>query len=399
MNDADPRLDRLCASVVRAVSFWLHPVRGPLLLFTGALVALAVLEFAPGVPHGARPYARYKHARAGKFVEQARLARQEGDDRRARLALESALVLEPQLRTARIELIKLLVDERRFDEAAASAGALGMDGPGFVHDLLFYTARHDDLLLYSARQSLSAPQGGVWLQSTLLACQLASSRARDTLAGAVADLKQPQAALVRAILSATHGEATSADAHLQARVAMGKLPPEEIALGVEILIQAGDPALAWVWLQRHRHLMNEFDALWAEYLIASVRDPVWAGTLLENFRSIKMNDTRWARLLAATVASGSSRDAGRAVGLLNEALPRPSATLAVAAWALLMRYKHEQDATRWNDIYRRTAGIGAPTLAGRQLSDPDRLARANAVRLIAASTPLPREMIAALLLR
>lgn len=395
--EADSRPRRLLAACVKAVSFFLHPVRGPLALVLGPVLVVVALESLPRIPESLRPYTQYKQRRADELVSNAIAARRSGDLRTARLALESALALAPQSRVARLALASVFADQRRFDEASAQAALVGMDGPSFVHDFLFHEARASELLEYCVQQVLRGDRRGAWLQSTLMTVRHASQESRTAISTRLLDDSRPAALMIRAIVMIDRP--SELGAALDLRSAAGPLDPSEILVSIELLTHSGQTDAAWLWLERHRNLLGAFDQRCADYRLALAREPLLARTILESFPAFdEMSDARWMRL-AGVVASGDALAADTFCRMLSEARPRPPAPLAVSAWSLLMLHRREATAANWEHVYRQAGGSALPILAARQLSDSDPVARARAVRLLAASTPLPREMIAALLMR
>jgi len=392
---------RLRALIAKAASFLWHPLWGSLFALLLVIAGLCLLQITPGVPEKLRPYSRYKHSRAETFLGQAVDAHLRGDLHAARLAIDSSLGMNPGFVLARIELARLLVDENRFDDAAAQAASIGRDGTGFVHDALFYSGRFDDLLAYCAKQVAAGSDGrdGVWLQSALMLAPLTSEKNRADLAKMLATTARPGARLFEAILLAEGKQSEAAAAKLSERAALSDLDAASTLLGVELLMQCDDPARAWVWLQRHRPRLTDFDARCGDYRIESVRDPSLAQRILESFPQLPMTDARWIRLTALVASRGGPDAALRVCQLLADSHPRPSVTISVSAWALLLLNRQDTEAQAWEKNYHRAGGAELPVLAGRKLADTDPKTRSQAVRLLSSSAPLPREMISALLLR
>jgi hypothetical protein len=398
-SEVSPR--RLRALGAKAASFLWHPLWGALFLITLVIASLVLLQATPGVPASLRPYTRYKHSRATTFLTQAVQAHQRGDRNQARLAVTSALAMNPGLIPARIELARLDVDENRFDEAVQQAATARMDGTGFVHDLLFYSGRFDDLLAYCAKQVMTGSDGrnGVWLQSALMVAPLTSVKTHADIVQRLPACPRPSARLMEAIFLATDQNGEKVASKLAERSALPGLDASETLLGVELLMQCGDPARAWVWLQRHRGHLTDFDARCADYRVESARDPSLALRILESFPQLSLTEARWVRLMAMVATTGDTAAAKRVTQLFAEARPHPSAPLAASAWSLLLLNHMESESTSWEKAYRQAGGSELPVIAGRKLAEPDPKTRSQAVRLLASSTPLPREMIAALLRR
>lgn len=398
--DAGLRPDRLRALSSKVFSFLMQPLWGAIFALTLGLLTFALLEFAPGVPGRFRPYTHYKHWRADGFVVQAAQAQERGELDVAHLALSSALTLNPKLSSAHIQLARLQVTEGRFADAARQAELIGMDGPGFVHDMLFYTGRFNELLAYCAiRATHSSNRQAVWLQSALMIAPLAAPETRAQVVQSLIGSNLASARLLEAILLATDKRGEEAAGKLTERAKLPGLDAAETLLGVELLMQAGDPARAWVWLQRHRELLTDFDARCGDYRIESSRDPVLARSILKSFTQLSMNESRWVRLGSVVAISGDSDAANLFCQLLADSHPHPSAALSASAWALLLLHARNNEALTWERNYRRAGGTELPVLAGRKLSEADHKARSQAVRLLSSSSPLPREMISALLLR
>lgn len=398
--DTSSGLGRLRAWGVEAASFIWHPLWGSLAAVVLAGAALIAFQATPGVPARLRPYTGYKHWRAQGFLTQAVQAHERGELNEARLALDSALTLNPSLTPARIQLARLAVDEGRFADAARQAATVGMDGTGFVHDMLFYSGRFDELLVYCARQIAGANgREGVWLQSALMVSPLVSAETRGQILRAPDGANQPASLLLAAILLTADRRHADAAAKLAERAALPGLDAAETLLGVELLMQSGDPTRAWVWLHRHRERLTDFDARCGDYRIESARDPLLARRILNSFPQLPLTDARWVRLTALVAARGGPDAARRVCQLLADSHPQPSAPLAVSAWALLLLNHQNTEAQTWEKAYHRAGGGDLPVLAGRKLADADPKSRSQAVRLLSSSAPLPREMISALLLR
>lgn len=365
-----------------------------------AAIALVALETVPGVPSRLQPLTRYKQWRAESFLVAAMEARERGDLNAAQLGLSSALTLNPRLTAARIQLARLLVETDRLFEGAAEAGKAGMNGPNFVHDMLLYSGRFDALLAFSARQvDLDREHEGVWLQSALMVSRLASAETRAHVRRSLPAQSSPGGLMLDAILLAADARLDETEAQLEARTQLSELNPAETLLGVELFVQADAPQRAWVWLNRHRGRLSDFDARCADYRVESARDPRLALHILESIPALPLTDARWVRLAAAVTAGGNSDAATAFCRLLATARPHPEAPLAVSAWALLLLHGNDNAAGDWENHYRRTGAEGLPVLVGRRLDDPERTTRSQAVRLLSSTTPLPREMIAALLAR
>jgi hypothetical protein len=395
--DAGSRPDRLRALVVKAVSFWLHPLRGPALLVILGAAVLVLLERVPGVPTRLRPYTCYKHWRADGFLTQA--AQKHDDFNAAYLALNSALALNPDLKPARFHLAHLLAERGRFAEAAQEAEKIGMNGPIFVHDLLFYSGRFDELLAFCAKQAVApGSRHGVWLQSALMVAPLTKTETCNQVSATLSEAKNPGALLIKAILQLVDNRRSDVARSLEKRANLPGLDGSETLLGVELLIRSGNLPEAWVWLQRHRALLNDFDARCADFIVESARNPSAGINIIKSF-PMPMSDARWVRLASLVTAHGDAEMATVLCQLLSDKLPHPSAALSVSAWAILLINDKNAEAQDWSKKYRQAGGIELPVLAGRKLSETDQKARSQAVRLLASLTPLPREMISALLLR
>lgn len=392
---------RLRASIAKAASFLWHPLWGSLFVLLLVIAALCLLQITPGVPAKLRPYTRYKHSRAETFLAQAVQAHQRGDLKEARLAIESSLGMNPGFALARIESARLLVDENRLDDAAAQAALIGRDGTGFVHDALFYNGRFDDLLAYCAQQVTTGSDAreGVWLQSALMLAPLTADKTRADIARTLTSSPRPGARLLEAIFLSVDKQADAVAAKLSERASLPGFDAAGTLLGVELLMQCDDPARAWVWLQRHRPHLTDFDARCGDYRIESARDPSLALRILESFPQLPMTDARWVRLTALVASRGGPDAALHVCQLLADSRPRPSTTLAVSAWALLLLNHQDAEAQTWEQNYRRAGGAELPVLAGRKLADADPKSRSQAVRLLSSTAPLPREMISALLRR
>lgn len=398
--DTSSGLGRLRAWGVEAASFLWHPLWGSLAVLVLVGVALIALQVTPGVPARLRPYTGYKHWRAQGFLTQAVQARERGEITTARLALDSALALNPALSPARIQLARLAVEEGRFADAARQAAFVGMDGAGFVHDMLFYSGRFDELLVYCSRQITgSLGRDGVWLQSALMVSPLASTETRGQILRSLDGANRPASLMLAAILLTANQHPAEAAAKLTERANQPDLDAAEVLLGVELFMQAGDPARAWVWLQRHRERLTDFDARCGDYRIESTRDPRLARRIVDSFQQLQMTDARWVRLIALVAACGGPDTARRLCQLLGDTHAQPSTALAVSAWALLLLNHQNIEAQTWEKYYRRAGGGDLPVLAGRKLAETDPKVRSQAVRLLSSTTPLPREMISALLLR
>lgn len=385
----------------KAASFLWHPLWGSLFVIALAVVTLVALQITPGVPSQFRPYTRYKHSRAESFLSRAVQAHESGDLHGARLAIDSSLAMNPRFVRARIEAARLSVDENHLDEAAMQATLIGMDGTGFVHDALFYNGRFDDLLAYCAKQVTtgSDTREGVWLQSALMLAPLTADKTRADIARTLISCPRPGARLLEAIFLSVDKQADAVAAKLSERASLPGFDAAGTLLGVELLMQCDDPARAWVWLQRHRPNLTDFDARCGDYRIESARDPSLALRILESFPQLPMTDARWVRLTALVASRGGPDAALRVCQLLADSHPRPSTTLSVSAWALLLLNHQNSEAQTWEQNYRRAGGAELPVLAGRKLADTDPKSRSQAVRLLSSSAPLPREMISALLLR
>ena len=391
---------RVRALCTRIVSFLLQPLWGAIFLLTLGFVTLALLEITPGVPSKFRPYTRYKDLRSISFLNEAVQAHERGNLNEARLALSSALALKPNLIPARIQLAHLEVDQNHFAEASRHAASIGMDGTGFVHDMLFYSGRFDELLAYCAQQTIGPDaRKSVWLQSALMIAPLAKAETRSKINESLVAANQPESVLLKAILLTSEKRHQEASAKLTEREALPAFGSAETLLGIELIMQAGDPARAWVWLQRHRGLLSDFDSRCSDYRIESVRDPVLARRILQSFPQLPMSDSRWIRLTALVAERGDSDAAILVCQQLATSQPRPSAALSVSAWALLQLYGQDKEASAWERNYQRESVTELPVLAGRNLMNADLKTRSQAVRLLSSSTPLPREMISALLLR
>ncbi len=398
--DAVARHGRVRVFFASAVSFLLHPRRAALCALAAILAALALLEFSPGVPDRFRPFGRYKHWRAQGFFKNAALAHERGDLNLARLSLSSALELNPALSPARLHLARLHVEENRFADAAEQARLAGMDGGVFVHDMLFYSGRFDELFVHCAHRLLSATDNsGVWLQSALMIAPLTAKSARAHVADLLNASSHASALFLKGVFFAIDQNPAALADTLAQRTTRAVLNPAEVLLGLELFMRAGDPAQAWVWLQRHRSQLTEFDARCADYRVESSRDPQLARGILESIPRLPMNESRWLKLTAIVAASGDTRAATTAATLLSNHLPAPSPSVSVSAWALLLACGKEDEALAWEKAFQRTGAAGLPLLVGRALAQSDRQTRSQAVRLLSSSAPLPREMISALLLR
>lgn len=385
----------------RCADFLLHPAGALAGLFLLGLFALAGLELLPYTPDPYRPYKRFKSWRVEGFVADAKRAESAGNLDGAMLSVQSALALDPVHPNARLYLAHLSVRAGRLNEAAGQAALAGADGPRFVHDLLFSSARFDELLVYASKHAIVADddQAGVWLQSALMTSRLASSAARSSLLARLSEESVPRARTLEAFLMGADGRASAAESALAARANLGEPSSSEILLGVSTLLRAGDARAAWIWLQRHRSSLSDFDAFCADFLVESAREPEIARARLASITRLRMTPSRWLRLAAVVTASGDPTSASEFCRLLHRSDESKSASLTVSAWAMLLLHNRTSEAAEWETAYRRTGGDTLPLLAGRQLVATDLVARANAVRLLAATTPLPREMIAALLAR
>jgi tetratricopeptide (TPR) repeat protein len=385
---------------LKGTPFSLRPLWVVLVAVVLTVIALVLLEIIPGSPSALRPLTRYKHWRAETFFKEGFHAREKGDYAVAHLRLRSALALNPNLVPARIQLARLLVEGGRVAEGIAAAERVGMDGAGFGHDTLFHAGRFDELLIYcAALLAKDREREGVWLQSVLMGAHLASAATRERVRQSIQTSHVPTLLLLDAVLLAADRHTDESLKKLAEREQLSPLNSVETLLGLELLLQQNAPARAWVWLNRHRAALSAFDAKCAEYRVEAARDPRIARSLLESFPALSMNDARWARLAGAVVSANDAVAAVSFCRMLASSRPQAEPALVVSAWALLMLHGRESEAAAWEVRYRHSGAAGLPLLIGRELSTSDPKSRHRAVRLLAAETPLPRDMIAALLSR
>lgn len=399
MVSDSPLAGRALRRLVDFISYWLHPVRGPFFLLASVGALLLLAQILPAMPASLRPYSRYKQWRAKAFFDDAIRAREAGDLQRSRLALSSALTLVPRYEAARIEFARSLVTEGRFAEAARQAELIGMQGPRFVHDMLFYTGDFDALLSYCMGKAAGNRDPGVWLNSALMIAHLASGSTRDKILRSLEEKPVAESGCMRAIVHAVAKDVPSTAQALRTVFAARDLTPSEAFLGIEILMQAGSADEAWLWTQRVRSRLSDFDARCAEYRIEATRNPQLARHLFGAFQATEMNETRWARLAGTVALAGGADDADLYARLLASSGTNPPPSLAVSTWALLLLHNREAAAADWDRAFRRHGGSPLPLLAGRGLASSDPAARVHAIRFLAEHTPLPREMIAGLLMR
>lgn len=352
------------------------------------------------MPVGLKPFTCYKHWRADGFLTKAMQAREQGDLKSANLGLRSALALNPTLRSARIQLARLLVEGGEFTGGIQQAELAGLDGAQFGHDTLLYAGSFDGLLPYCAwLMNADRSREGVWLQSAFMISRLTSLAVRERVHRSLPAKPNAASLMLDAVLLSADGRMDDAIARLAERERISPLTAADTLLGLELFMHAGDPSRAWIWFNRHRAGLSEFDAPCGAFRIASARDHTLALGILKSFGNGSLSDTRWVRLAAAVTEGGDEEMADVFCRMLANERPQAQAPLAVSAWALLMLQGHEEKAAAWDTLYRRACGQTLPILIGRKLKASDHAERTNAIRLLCAMTPLPREMTAALLMR
>ena len=364
-----------------------------------ALALGALLENVAGVPEGLRPWARYRAWRAERFHAEATQALNRGDLELARVGFESALGLRPEGSGTRVQLARIAVEEGRYPEAAALAASAGMDPTGFIHDALLRSGRFEELLRFSLRRMEAEPaRRGAWFYSLLLAGSRLDAARREAVRRETRPEPVAGGAGARWLAEAAFASLDRDAAGLAASLGRlegdaGGMDAGDVLAGLELWLGSGDATAAWVWLNRHRARLGDFDARLAELRVEQAKGSGLAPSLLRSFAGKNLNERRWSRLIAAVAEAGDAQAALELAHLAEPARGILPASVCASLWAVLMARGQESAAETWDAAYRRSGRDGLPLLAGRALASSDDEARARAVRLLAEEAALPRELM------
>lgn len=384
--------------------WWMH-VTAPWLA-GGALLAAGLaagLAFAPGVPAGWRPQNVYRQWHYDRLFEAGLAAEKRGEIEVARVSFLAAADSWPGALAPHFQVVRMLTEKGRLDEAMEAARGAGLDGPALVHDVLLLGGRFEELLRHSMRLlGRESGREGVWLASSRLAALMLEPRALD----AVRSEPSPEldAAMARgsldALLAAAATRKGEVGAALARRERAGPLGPAEVMSGLDAWLDAGDPGEAFVWLNRHRGSLGDFDALLADFRIEQARASVFAPGMLEAFGRLPLSEGRWVRLAAAVLEGGLSEGALlRLEQVAKRAGLEDSPAVCVALWSFAATKGRTAEAGAWEASYRKSGGVAVPAVLVRGLDDEDREKRARAVLLLSKETPFPRELLHGVLKR
>lgn len=362
----------------------------------GLLVVL-IWCFAPGVPAERRPGSLYRRWHFERLYTAGLEAERRGEPEVARVAFLSALEYAPGASAPRIQLARMLAETGRFEEAAAQAALVGMDGTAFVHDVLLLGGRFDELMRQSIRL-LTADRGreGVWLYSIRLAAVMLDRPTRAAIrAEAYPELDaNPARESLDAVLAAADGRVEQLSEALARRTAGAAPGAAEILAGVDAWLDADQPEQALVWVNRHRGALGDFDNRLADFRIEQARGSVLAPGLLASFGGFALNESRWSRIAAGAAEGGlSEAEFERLAWLATKGGLADSRMVSVALWSLSVAYGYSAEAEDWEAAYRKAGGARPPVLLARALRDQDRAARARAALLLVKETPFPRELL------
>lgn len=349
---------------------------------------------------GGRPLDPYRRWQAARFYSKGLQAEAAGERDRARAAFFAALDYWPSARDPKIQLARQLAAQGRLEDALAMAARAGLDAPVFVHDALLAEGRAEALVRLACLGVREEPaRRGSWLATLRFALPMGGAGARETLRRELGEEGwAPEARdWAEAVACAADADGDGVWTRLRQRQGAGGLDAALALVGLELLLQAGREGEAWVWLNRQRGMLGDFDARWAEFRLERVREAGAAPRLARRFAGLTWTVDRWIRLARAVGEEGDVEALHEletlAAGLGEERVAEVSATM----WALWMAAGGEAEAVSWNTRYRRATGWDLPLLAGRGLQHADAERRVRAVCLLAREAPLARELIQVLM--
>lgn len=347
-----------------------------------------------------RPLDPYRRWQSGRFYAQGLRAESAGDQAAAQSAYLAAIDYWPAAREPKIRLALRLAAQERLEEALGMAAQAGLDARVFVHDALLSEGRASALVRLACQGVRDEPRRrGSWLATLRFALPMGGAEARRVLAEELAAATWAPDARdwAEAVACASDGDGAGVWARLRQRQSAGGVDAGLTLVGLELLLQTGKEGEAWVWLNRQRGLLGDFDARWAEFRLERVREAGSEPQLARRFAGLKLTVDRWIRLARAVGEEGRG-DALRELEALAAGLDEGrAAEVCATMWALWMSAGDEEEAVSWNTRYRQVTGYDLPLLVGRGLQDAEVKRRVHAVCLLAREAPLARELIQVLM--
>jgi thioredoxin-like negative regulator of GroEL len=334
--------------------------------------------------------------RAEKFIVNAAEAANAGKIAEAELNFRSALSIDPDNPTARLRLAVLLIEQRRYAEAATLAAPVaaqwGGSGDQFIHDTLL--SRLDFIRLgqvAAVRIVDRSPQAPLWIGALRDCLEITGGRFQDT-----AKLPPLAAALIQT-QAARLADRPAEAVEILLAAPRQELTPTEGMLVFEEFINLGRYDHAATTLSRFRHFLSPFEAALTDYMLDARPAPEPARRALRALLDRADRPARLAAVVATVIRLGQANHASDTLAALRERAKDLTPELRDAAWTLACTFQRPGDALFFAEEQQRLTGRRPPEVLGANLSVPDK--NLVAFRAAAAQLTLPREVTFAVALR